>query len=112
MAASMTAAMASVAPQVTVISRSASTWIPYHSAYFAASAMRRPGVPQVIAYWLTSSCMARQAASLSSPGAGKSGKPCARLIAPCRLATRVMSRMTDSVKVWVRTAVRWLMSEA
>src|SRR5690606_346399 len=31
-------------------------------------------------------------------GAGKSGKPCARLIAPYFTASRVISRMTDSVK--------------
>ena len=45
----------------------------------------RPGAgsraPQVIAYWLTSSSIARQAASLSTWGAGKSGIPCARLTA-------------------------------
>src|SRR5579872_3169629 len=42
--------------------------------------------------------MARLAASFISVGAGKSGKPCARLTAPLRSARRVISRMTDSVK--------------
>ena len=31
-------------------------------------------------------------------GSGKSGNPCARLMAPCSMACRVISRMTDSVK--------------
>src|SRR4051794_21873007 len=43
--------------------------------------------------------MAALAASLSSCGQPKSGKPCARLIAPCAIASRVISRMTDSVNV-------------
>jgi hypothetical protein len=33
-----------------------------------------------------------------SSGAGKSGKPCERLTAPCLSASRVISRITDSVK--------------
>src|ERR1041384_6880268 len=37
------------------------------------------------------------AASFSSGGHAKSGKPCARLIALCRIARRVISRMTLSV---------------
>src|SRR5512133_2321581 len=41
--------------------------------------------------------MARDAASLSSNGAGKSGYPCPRLMAPYESARRVISRMTDSV---------------
>ena len=41
--------------------------------------------------------MAAHAASLISDGAGKSGKPCERLTAPCCCASRVISRMTDSV---------------
>src|SRR5437764_8033119 len=40
-------------------------------------------------------CIAR---ALMSSGAGKSGKPCERLTAPCLKASRVISRMTDSVK--------------
>src|ERR1051325_11437092 len=35
---------------------------------------------------------------LMSSGAGKSGKPCERLTAPYFRASRVISRMTDSVK--------------
>src|SRR5579862_6932059 len=41
--------------------------------------------------------MAARAASLTSTGAGKSGKPCARLTALWCMARRVISRMTDSV---------------
>src|SRR6202035_3558457 len=44
-----------------------------------------------------SSEMACRAASLTSMGAGKSGKPCERLTALCFSASRVISRMTDSV---------------
>ena len=43
--------------------------------------------------------IARFAASLSSRGVAKSGKPCARLTPPCRLQSCVMPRMTDSVKL-------------
>src|SRR5450759_4758608 len=46
--------------------------------------------------------MASCAAVLISPGAAKSGKPCARLMALCRMASRVISRITDSVKPAVR----------
>ena len=42
--------------------------------------------------------MAARAASLTSAGAGKSGKPCAKLTALCCRARRVISRITDSVK--------------
>src|SRR6266404_1250798 len=41
--------------------------------------------------------IASQAASFTSSGAEKSGKPCERLIAPYRFDWRVISRMTDSV---------------
>ena len=41
--------------------------------------------------------IAAQAASLRRSCAGKSGNPWARLMAPCSLATRVISRITDSV---------------
>src|SRR5580698_4830226 len=43
--------------------------------------------------------MASCAARLISAGAGKSGKPCDRLTALLAMAKRVISRMTDSVKV-------------
>src|SRR6478672_5935936 len=52
-----------------------------------------------MAYWFTSARMAATAASLISAGAGKSGKPWARLTAPCATASRVISRITDSVNV-------------
>src|SRR5215813_12703385 len=41
--------------------------------------------------------MACIAARLMSSGAGKSGKPCERFTAPYFIASRVISRMTDSV---------------
>src|SRR5712692_63957 len=41
--------------------------------------------------------MAAHAASLTTAGAGKSGKPCDRLTPPWRSLSRVISRMTDSV---------------
>src|SRR5262245_64432970 len=44
-----------------------------------------------------SSRIASTAASLVSAGAGKSGKPWARLTAPAATASRFISRMTDSV---------------
>src|SRR5216683_8223697 len=46
--------------------------------------------------------MASCAARLISAGAGKSGKPCDRLTAPCSIAWRVISRITDSVKCATR----------
>ena len=79
-----------------MISRSGSISIPVKRRVFAASASRKPFAPQVIAYWLMSARIARQAASLISSGHGKSGNPCARFTAPCASACRVISRMTDS----------------
>jgi hypothetical protein len=63
----------------------------------SAIARRSGRAPHVIAYWLTSAKSAAAAASLRSVGAGKSGKPCARLTAPASTASRFISRMTDSV---------------
>src|SRR5665213_3041602 len=96
------AAIASVPPQVTVTSRSGSTSMSYIRRYFSAIARRRTGLPQVMAYWLMSPRIAAQAASFIGSGIAKSGKPCARLMAPCALATLVISRMTDSVNVEAR----------
>src|SRR2546423_14079995 len=53
-----------------------------------------------------SSRIARAAASFRTAGQGKLGKPWARLMAPCSVASRVMPRITDSVKPCVRRAVR------
>jgi len=95
--------MASVAPQATVISRSASSGRPQASACFAATASRSCGAPQVVAYWLKPSSSACFAASMISAEGGKSGKPWAKLTARsgpfnARLR-RVISRMTLSVKL-------------
>ena len=60
-------------------------------------AWRRSGAPQVMAYWLTSASIARQAAALISAGAGKSGIPWARLTAPCLAASIDIPRITLSV---------------
>src|SRR6266516_4819099 len=46
-------------------------------------ASRKDLAPQVMAYWLTLASMAALAASFSSTGQGKSGKPWARLTASC-----------------------------
>src|SRR5947209_5413144 len=48
------------------------------------------------------------AARFKSTGAGKSGKPCARLTAPYRIARRDISRITDSVKRAVRSLWKFL----
>ena len=69
----------------------------YQRAVFAAIASRSGLAPHVIAYWLTSAKSAAAAASFSSCGAAKSGKPWARLTAPASTASRFISRMTDSV---------------
>src|SRR2546423_4393067 len=103
--ASSADAIASVAPHVTVMSVSGLTGMPYHAAYVQASAARSRLAPLVIAYWLTSSAMARAAACFRTSGEAKFGNPCARLMASCSLASRVMPRITDSVKPCVRRAV-------
>src|SRR2546426_135130 len=92
--ASSAAAIASVAPHVTVTWVSGSTLMPYHSPYFATRASRSRFAPQVMAYWFTSSWIARAAASFSTSGAAKLGNPWARLMAACSFASRVMPRIT------------------
>src|SRR6476620_7819563 len=78
--------------------------MPYHRLYFSAIAMRSAELPQVTAYWFTLPWIAAHAASFIGSGIGKSGNPCARFTASCWFAMRVISRMTDSVKVCVRRA--------
>src|SRR3990172_2389830 len=90
--------MPSVAPHVTVSSVSGSTASPVWRFTFALMASRRSRAPHVIAYWFTSAAIAAVAACFTISGAAKSGKPCARLTAPCAWASRVISRITDSVK--------------
>src|ERR1700722_16398789 len=97
MIASMADIIASVEPQQTVISRSGSTVTPWVRLKFAAIASRNFFVTQVKAYWLMSAAMASCAARLISAGAGKSGKPWDKLTALWRIASRVISRITDSV---------------
>ena len=84
-APSIAATIASVAPQVTVtiVSGSIGDQPGKCSTVEVAIASRSGFAPQVIAYWLMSSWRARAAASFSSGGQAKSGKPCARLTAPC-----------------------------
>src|ERR1700731_324912 len=55
--------------------------------------------------------MAWIAACLRSTGAAKSGKPWARFTAPWRMASRVISRITDSVKRAVRSLLKLLAGE-
>src|SRR5690349_18383676 len=99
-----TDAIASVAPQQTVISLLGSTAIWYHCWYLCAIALRSVAVPHVTAYWLMSALMAVHAASFMGSGIGKSGNPCARFTASWSCAMRVISRITDSVNVAVRLA--------
>src|SRR5258708_1961231 len=54
-------------------------------------------------YWFASAVMASRAAVLMSSGALKSGNPCARFTALCSMASRLISRITDSVKFAVRS---------
>src|SRR5690348_3661094 len=102
-AASMAAIMASVAPHETVTSLSASTSRPHADEYLRATALRSCGAPHVVAYWLNPWRSACAAASRIRGSGSKSGKPCAKLTAlsgPCRARfRRVISRMTDSVKL-------------
>src|SRR5437764_4608765 len=93
----MAAIIPSVEPHVTVISISGSISNPRYHFVFFAIASRKSFAPQVIAYWLTSSAIACIATRLMSSGAAKSGKPCDRLTAPYFIASRVISRITDSV---------------
>src|SRR5690348_6558275 len=100
----MAAIIASVAPHDTVISVSASTARPHDADCLSAIALRSCGAPHVVAYWLKPSRNARAAASRMRESGSKSGNPCAKLTArcgPCRARfRRVISRMTDSVKLW------------
>src|SRR5713101_2611943 len=109
-AASMAAIMASVAPHETVISVSGSTPRPHAADCFLATADRSCGAPHVVAYWLYPSRSAWAAASRMRGSVSKSGKPCAKLIersGPLRARfKRVISRMTDSVKLWALTERR------
>src|SRR5579859_6331399 len=103
-AASMAAIIASVAPQDTVTSDSGSTWRFHAADCLRAIAARSCGAPQVVAYWLYPSRSPRTAASRIRGSVSKSGNPCAKFTArsgplSCRLR-RVISRMTDSVKLW------------
>src|SRR5215813_6213025 len=97
MMAIMADIMASVEPQQMVISRSGSYATDWVRSNFSTMASRRGLAPQVMAYWLMSSEMAWRAASFTSFGAEKSGKPWERFTALCLSARRVISRMTDSV---------------
>src|SRR5688572_8997775 len=98
--------MASVAPQVTIRFLSGSQGRLVKRVSFFASAWRSGVAPQVTAYWWLLPSISALAASRIARGGLKSGNPCDRLIAPCCCATRVISRMSDSVNVAVRRDVR------
>src|SRR6266566_2117686 len=102
-AASMAAIMASVAPHDTVTSVSGSTPRPHAKPCFRATAWRSCGAPHVVAYWLYPSCSATAAASRIRGSVAKSGNPWAKLTARSGPLSarfnRVISRMTDSVKL-------------
>src|SRR5207245_2427747 len=103
-AVSIAAIIASVAPHETVTSVSGSTSRFHAADCFRATARRSCGAPQVVAYWLYPSRRATAAASRIRGSVSKSGNPCAKLTArsgPLRARfNRVISRMTDSVKLW------------
>src|SRR4030088_9337 len=102
-AASIAAIIASVAPHDTVTSLSASTSRPHAVDCLSATAFRSCEAPQVVAYWLKPSRSAAAAASTMRGSVAKSGKPCAKLTARSGPFSsrfrRVISRMTDSVKL-------------
>src|SRR5260370_19575229 len=101
--ASMAAIMASVAPHDTVTSDSGSTSRPHATPCFLATAWRSCGASHVVAYWLNPSLSASAAASRIRGSVAKSGKPWAKLTARSGPLSarfnRVISRMTDSVKL-------------
>src|SRR6059036_2977160 len=100
----MAAIIASVAPHETVTSASASTVRLHAVVYLRATACRSEGAPHVVAYWLKPPRSAFAAASRMRGSGSKSGNPWAKLTASsgpwsARLR-RVISRITDSVKLW------------
>src|SRR5213594_1449533 len=100
----MAAIIASVAAHETVTWASASTVRPQASVYLRATACRSEGAPHVVAYWLKPPRSAFAAASRMRGSGSKSGNPWAKLTAlsgpwSARLR-RVISRITDSVKLW------------
>src|SRR5258707_15709712 len=92
------AAIASVAPQVTVTCVIGLMARRYQSWYFAANAFRSLAAPQVMAYWLTSSRIARAAGAFRASGQGKFGEPGARVVAPSALAGRLVPGITPSLE--------------
>ena len=54
-------------------------------------AWRSGSTPCIGAYWLCPARMCRATASTSAGSQSKSGNPCERLMAPCSLASRVMT---------------------
>src|SRR5258708_36058937 len=103
-AARMAAIIGSVAPHETVIAASGSRSRPQAAESFLATALRSCGAPHVVAYWLKPSRNAFAAASRMRGSVLKSGKPWGKLTgfsgAVSRRFSCVISRMTDSVKLW------------
>src|SRR4029077_4481814 len=103
-AASIAAIIASVAPHETVTSVSGSTTRPHAADCLRATAWRSCGAPQVVAYWLYPSRSAPAAASRMRSSVLKSGNPWGKFTARSGPFSsrfkRVISRMTDSVKLW------------
>ena len=97
--------MASVLPHVTTTCSSLLRSIPIHCCCFSTRACRKLAAPQVTAYWWGPCSMAFTAASITGWGGSASGNPCDRLMASYWFATRVISRITDSVKWQRRLAV-------
>ncbi len=87
------------------------TWVsgsrssPIQYFCFFNNAFRKRGAPHVMAYWWGPSSIALLPATKTSGGGSASGKPWERLMAPYWFETRVISRITDSVKKVRRSAV-------
>ena len=94
----MVSTIASVEPMVTTISVSGAYFMPMKRSHLRESAWRKFGAPIVMGYWCGPSWLTSSSRSVIALGGSKSGKPCARLIAPQSMLMRVIRRMTESVK--------------
>ena len=99
--------MASVEPQVATISLSGSMVRPMQRDCFLARASRKFWAPQVTEYWWGPSRDTWDRRSRISLGGSKSGNPWDRFTAPYFRETRVIRRITESVKSAVRADRGW-----
>ena len=103
--AKMVSTIASVEPMVTTMFVSGSMGMPMNLPHLRLTARRKFGAPIVIGYWCGPSWLTSRSRSVMAFGGSKSGKPCAKLIAPQSRLTRVIRRMTESVKCWFRLLI-------